>query len=51
MAATGDGGAADQLLPLLRSWAPFIVLMAIWFLLIRRPLMRRLMARLQSRKQ
>jgi hypothetical protein len=34
----------DQSWMLVKSWAPFVVLMAIW-LLIRRPLMRRLTAR------
>jgi|tagenome__1003787_1003787.scaffolds.fasta_scaffold18797615_2 hypothetical protein len=51
MAATIDGSGADQLITLVWSWAPFAVLMAIWFFLIRRPLMRRLTDWFQSRKQ
>ena len=35
---------------LLMSWAPFIVLMAVWYFFIRRPLMRRLTDWLGSRK-
>jgi preprotein translocase subunit YajC len=41
----------DQLPTLLQSWAPFLVLMAIWFFLIRRPLMRRLTDWFRSREQ
>lgn len=41
----------DQALMLVRSWAPFIVLMAIWLFLIRPPLMRRLTDWFRSREQ
>jgi hypothetical protein len=41
----------DQLLTLAQSWAPFVVLMAIWLVLIRPPLTRRLTDWLGSRKQ
>jgi hypothetical protein len=41
----------DQSWMLLKSWAPFIVLMAIWFFLIRRPVMRRLADWMRARNQ
>jgi len=36
---------------LLKSWSPFIILMAIWFLFLRGPLMRRFTGWLRARKQ
>jgi hypothetical protein len=41
----------DEFWILLKSWGPFIVLMAIWFFLIRRPIMRRVYDWAEARKQ
>jgi preprotein translocase subunit YajC len=41
----------DEFWMLLKSWIPFVVLMAIWFLFLRRPLMRRLTDWARARKK
>jgi hypothetical protein len=41
----------DEFWKLTISWLPFIVLMAIWFLFVRGPVMRRLVDWMRKRQQ